>query len=269
MKHLIIFICVAISTSCIYGQEVTNERELTISVGLSFNSMNDDNLSAVTQRGVSPKYAIGYRSGNNKRISHVQVQFSSFRSRNGSLVGMNILRPQIFYSYEKKIKEGIWFGGFIDHNTVLNFVSTTSASFNNNSINYFIAQSIGPRVSYIKSFLPSVDGHKFQFRSSAQASLLAYVIQPEFAHPYPTQFLKEDVFTPTREGMAWSLVKSGKLATMNQYRSFRVEFGLFYQLNNNMRIGIDYNLAVLHGNTRSKAFTIANNDFMVSATYLH
>jgi len=193
------------------------------------------------------------------------MQFSKINSSDGGLLSLMTIRPEIYYSYERKVKDGIWLGGFFDNNTLLNFPTNTSSVFNSNPISYTIAQSIGPRVSYLKS----LDNNKINLRTSAQVSLLSYVVQPAFGHPYPSQFLEEGKFNPTREGMAWPLTKSGKIATVNKFNSFRVELGFFYHINNSLKIGVDYNLNIQYANTRGKSTYISNHDIFLGATYIH
>lgn len=271
MRILKIVIFLTVCFSSLFGQEESvpvNTKELTIRIGFSNSTVKDKRMSAIGYSSWSPKYDLAYTKINDKRISEIRFQFSYMKSRNGGLLGLNSIRPNVNYSYQRKIKEGIWLGGFLENNTLLNFPSTRTGHFNNNPISYTISQSIGPRITYMKNWKPN-EKNRFEMRTSAQTSLLAYTIQPAWAHPYPTQFLKEGTFSPDRGGMAWPIIKSGKLATPKTYRTMRFEFGLYYYVNDSFRVGVDYQAELNYSNTRGKEVSFKSNDIFLGATYIH
>lgn len=245
-----------------------NQKELTIGIGLSRSSVKDARISARTFNSWSPKYRVAYTKINDNRISALDIQFAFMNNNGNGLLGLNSIRSNVNYCYQRKVAEGVWFGGFIDNNTLLNFPKTQSSHFNNNPISYTISKSIGPRITYQKNYLRN-DAIKYQIRTSAQTSLLSYLIQPAWGHPYPSQFLKEGTFNPERNGMAWSIVKSGKVKSLRAFRSFRVELGFYVHLNNSFRVGLDMQTELRYANAIGKGVSFKGNDIMLGATYLH
>lgn len=271
MKSILFFIILIGSINLSFAQDELsdlNRKELTLRIGFSKNSIVDQRMSAVKFKSWSPKYDVSYTKISAKRISALRMQFTSIESRNGGLLGLNSIRPNINYSYEWSIKDGIWVGGFFESNTLLNFSVERSGVFTNNTINYIISESIGPRVTYSKRWF-SEDVERAEFRSSVQASLLSYVIQPAWGHPYPTQFLKEGTFNPERNGMAWPIVKSGKLVSPVKHASFRIEFGFFYRVSDTFRVGVDFQGDVMYSNSRGKSVVLTSKDVFLGATIIH
>ena len=262
----ILFI-ISLSANMISAQEDAT-REVSLRLGFTHTSIQDYRMGSVKHTSWAPKYDIGYSHQNEKRISQVRLQFFATRSANQGLLSLTSLRPAINYSYQRNVKDGLWIGGFIDHSTLLNFPKTATSLHNNNPISYNISQSIGPRVTYTGT--ASIGGDRpLGYQVSTQAALLSYMIQPAFGHPYPTQYLKEEAFSPTREGMTWPLMKSGKLATMDKVRNFRLELGLFYFVNDRVKISVDYQGEIFYANTRGKALNMESHDIFFGASYIH
>lgn len=262
-----VLLILCLSANTISAQEDA-VREVSLRVGLTHTSIQDFRMGSVRHKSWSPKYDIGYSQQNEKRISQVRLQFFASKSANQGLLSLTSLRPAINYSYQRKVGEGLWVGGFIDHSTLLNIPKTTTSLYNNNPISYNISQSIGPRITYTGTANLG-EGLPLGYQVSTQAALLSYMIQPAFGHPYPTQYLNEEDFSPTREGMTWPLMKSGKLATLDKVRNFRLELGLFYFVNDRVKISLDYQGEIFYANTRGKALNMQSHDIFFGASYIH
>lgn len=237
----------------------------SFSIGIGFSGANilDKRLSNKYIFGLNPKYSISYRQANEKRISQVEVNFTNYKDARSSLLNFSSIKSNVYYSYERKVADGVWFGGFFDHSTLLTFPNNPNNFFVNNTISYTLLQSLGPSISYAKSF------DKLLFTSSAQTSLLSYVVQPIYGHPYPEKFLDESVFNPTQEGLAGPLVRSGKLLSVNKYRSMRISFGLFYHVSPSINIGLDYTADLFYANANGKSVFFNGQDIMLKASYIH
>jgi len=103
--------------------------------------------------------------------------------------------------------------------------------------------------------------------ASSKVALLNYLIRPAYgAHPYPEHFLQEPYFNPTRRGMGASVVKSGKVKTINKYQSIQLTLGFTYFLSNNLSAKVLYAFDLQNnssGNTSSKLA----NDLLLQINY--
>jgi len=267
MKHILYLTLLLLPYCKVCSQENLTTQEVYIKVGFSRVGITDHRLSAITHRSWAPRYGLSHTKTTPHSLSTFSMLFSIANSSTQGPLSIMSIMPNINYSYQRKVREGLWLGGYIDHMTLLNFPKTSSGLMNNNPISYHIAQSVGPRVTYTRGL--TLGGNELLLQSSAQTSLLSYMIQPAYGHPYPTQFLKEEVFSPDRSGMAWPLIKSGKLATVNQVFSFRIELSIAYMINDKLKIGIDYQGNMTHANTRGKSLWFSNHDYLFTAAILY
>ena len=246
MKSILAFLCV-LSTLVLSGQseptQFTTQKRLTLSFGISNTSIKDKRIGNSAFNAWSPKYGISYTRIKTKSRSHIQFQFTSIRPDRHKLLSMTSIRPDVNFAYERKVKEGFWIGGFSKHHTILNFPSNPKSMFVNNPISYNIMQAFGPRITY--TMQESIGNNRLDITTSAQSALLAYAIQPAFGHPYPEVYLDEKYFSPTRDGMTGPLLRSGKILTLNKFRSLKVEFGFHYYINQSWKVGIDYQMDLL------------------------
>lgn len=267
MKFVLSMIVCLVSSIILTGQENSQTNEFTLRVGLSRTAIKDARISAVTQKAWSPKYGMSYRKANAKRISQIDFDFTYANSQNGTLLSLTSIIPKVNYSYSRKMDNGLWLGGFIDHTTLLNLPKTRTSLYNNNTISYLLTASIGPSISYDQSALFGVD--KLSLRTDAQAPLLSYVIQPEFGHPYPSKYLEQDTFSPTRDGLAGPLLKSGRVVTLNKFRSMNISFSFQYLVNDNIGLSLNFNSQLLYANTTNKPLSLNSQDILFGATYIH
>ena len=214
-------------------------REIRIKTGVSFIKNLENRFSTNKHRSLSPSFSFSYTKTKLESISELEIGFVTNKANRANKLDFKFIRPVVNYSYAKKIKNGFWLGGFFESNTLLNFPVTKSYLFNNNPIAYTIAQSIGPKV-FFDHQINGLGNNPLIFAGSVQSSLLSYTIRPGFGHPYPEQFLRENVFTPTRKGIAGPLMRSGKIVLPNKYRSLKVKLGISYFLNDHIRVGMEY-----------------------------
>lgn len=267
MKLLLSIMLAALFSISVTGQETINRNELTVKFGFSHTAIQDSRISAITQSAWSPKYGVSYRKINHERISQIDFHFTQARSDNNTLLGMVSIIPQVSYSYLRKTKNGLWLGGFLDHTTLLNFPKTSSGLYNNNPINYLLTASIGPSFAYDKSEIFGIQ--KMRFDSKFQTPILSYVIQPEFGHPYPKKYLEHDTFSPTRSGLAGPLLKSGRVVSINKFRSLNISLGFHYQVSDKVDLSLNLNTQLLYANTTNKSLSMNNYDVLFGASYIH
>ncbi len=267
MKYILSTTFIILITCLAISQEGTNRNELKVTIGLSHTTITDARISALPQKAWSPKYGMSYRKMNDKRISQIDIDFTYASNSSGSLLSLNSIMPKANYSYLRKTPNGVWLGGFIDHTTLLNLPKSRTGLFNNNPISYMLSASLGPMVSYEKSGI--LNNERISLRANAQLPILAYVIQPEHGHPYPKQYLEEDTFTPMRGGLTGPLLKSGRVVTINKYRSLNVSFSLQYALNDKVELSLNFNSQLLYANTTGKSVSLTDNSIELGASYIH
>lgn len=216
------------------------QREITVGVGMSLVGIKDNRVSALKYRAWTPSYMIGFK----KRDARTKQEFLLSFSMDGKndtdrLLNLRFIKPSFSYSFEKKVND-FWVGGVFNHNTLLTFPSSNTGHFNNNPISYTIANSFGPKISWLKGI--QVEGaDRYLIESSVETSLLNYVIRPSYAHPYPEKFLRSGTFTPTKEGMALPLLRSGKVFSVGKYQTFKVVLGLSYFISDRIKVGMNFN----------------------------
>ncbi len=257
---------ILISTSLLSQEGIKPRRQISVGAGMSLSSIKDQRLSAKTQKQWSPIYEINYLKETEHDRQEVNFEFSLFfRAKSDDLFGYSFIRPNVSYSYQRNIARHHWMGVFISTNTLLSFPKTSSGIYNNNPISYTIASSIGPKYSW-GTELSTPNGKPLNVTASAEAALLSYVIRPAYAHPYPTQYLKEGVFSPTQRGMAGPLIRSGRLQTISAHQSFKVKFGISYFLTNGISVAVHYQMDYYHNQTHVSS-SFLNQDVSVRLSY--
>ena len=269
MNRIYIFIntLLTLSSLSLVGQEINpTNNEIRLSVGISDMTILDRRLSASAKSYKAPVFGLtAIRTSQEFRHQFNFKYALKTKGANEGLLNFTFHRPEFYYSLQKKSGD-IWIGGHINFNTLLTFPSTSTGLFGNSPISYTIASGIGPSISYGTGSLFGQE--KLSFQSDLNVSLLSYVIRPEQGHPYPAEFLEPGVFTPTRAGMAGSLLRSGTIKTIDKYQSIRINFGIFYAVSSSFRVGmnarVDYNNDI---NLKSSKYSSV--DYMVSASYLY
>lgn len=227
-----------------FGQEMTRFKgnEIGITIGISQLGIQDDRISAISKSGKAPVFGINYKSISPKTKQEWSISFMMANHiGDDQLLTAKVIRPNVSYSYERKIKQ-IWFGGFFDSSTILHFPRTNTRHFENNPISYTISQSLGPKISMNQNF---GNNNQWEFGTAAQFSLLNYVIRPAYGHPYPEKYVESGTFHPTRRNMTGPLLRSGKLHSFDKFQSFKVVFGISYFLSDQIKVSIRYQISQL------------------------
>ncbi|HMR89439.1 MAG TPA: hypothetical protein PKD51_14865 [Saprospiraceae bacterium] len=245
-------------------------KEIGIRVGISKTKVNDQRLSAKSFTNWSHKYGITFGTRKVNSWSRNQLDFTYVKGhKKDPYFTINSLIISHTYSYQRRVKEGFWAGGFTNHRSIINFPKSLYKSvFTNNSISYTIAQSIGPKISYSSIVLPQ-NQRNIEMQTSIEAAVVAYLIQPIYGHPYPRRYLEEGTFDPTRAGMALPMLKSGKFVSISRYKGFKIELSLFYYTSDKFKIGASYQGELLYANANGKAVKLQSNDFIVNPCYLY
>lgn len=245
-------------------------KEIGIRIGISKTKINDQRLSAKSFTNWSPKYGITFGTRKENSWSHNQLDFTYVKGhKKDPYFTLNSIIISHTYSYQRKLGEGFWLGGFTNNRTILNFPrSLYSSMFANNVISYTIAQSIGPKLSYT-NILTTQKDNTIEAQTSIEAPILAYLIQPIYGHPYPSRYLEEGTFDPTRAGMAIPMLKSGKFVSISRYKGLKIELSLFYYTSDRFKIGASYQGELLYANANGKAVQLQSNDFIVNPSYLY
>lgn len=258
----------------IFGQSDASQipygKEIGLRIGISKTKVQDQRLSARSFSNWSPKYGLVFGSKKENRWSQNIIDFTYVKgNKKDPYFTIHSFIISSTYSYQRKVGEGLWLGGFTKHHTVLNFPkSLYSSIFTNNTISYTISQSIGPKISYT-STPASPNENTLAGVTSFQTPILAYLIQPIYGHPYPEKYLKEGTFQPTRAGMAWPMIASGKLESLSKYSSFQLELGVFYYISDRFKIGATYEGEMMYANANGKSVKLRTNDIVISPGYLY
>jgi len=270
MNRIYTFISTFLILSCyipVAGQESNpSNNEISLSVGISDMTILDRRLSGSAKSYRVPVFGLITIRSNEDFRHEFNFKYSlKVKEASTDLLNYNFHRPEFYYSLQKN-SGGVWIGGHINFNTLLTFPTGSSRLFGNNPISYTIASGLGPSISYNSDALFGQD--RLSFQSNVNVSLLNYVIRPEQGHPYPDEFLEPGVFTPTREGMAGPLLRSGTVKTIDKYQSIRINLGVFYAVSSSFRLGI--NAQVAYNNDSSlKSSKYSSVDYVLSASYLY
>ena len=243
-------------------------KEIGIRIGISKTKINDQRLSAKSFTNWSPKYGLVFGTRKENSWSHNQFDFTYIKGhKKDPYFTLNSMIISHTYSYQRKVGEGFWVGGFTNHKTILNFPrSLYSSMFTNNVISYTIVQSIGPKLSYAHTLTNQKD-EPIETQTSIEAPILAYLIQPIYGHPYPGKYLEEGTFDPTRAGMTIPMLKSGKVVSISRYKGLRIELGIFYYASDRFKIGASYQGELMYANANGKAVQLQSNDIIINPSY--
>jgi hypothetical protein len=245
-------------------------REIGLRVGLSKTKINDQRLSAKSFTNWSLKYGLVFGTRKENSWSRNQLDFTYVKGhKDDPYFTLNSMIISHTYSYQRKVGEGLWIGGFTNHRSIINFPkSLYSSMFTNNVISYTIAQSIGPKLSYAHAFNHQND-KPVEAQASIEATILAYLIQPIYGHPYPHRYLEEGTFDPTRAGMTIPMLKSGKFVSLSRYKGLNIEIGIYYYTSERFKIGASYQGELLYANANGKSVQLKANDFIINPSYLY
>lgn len=245
-------------------------KEIGLRFGLSKTKINDQRLSAKTFTNWSPKYGIVFGTRKENRWSSNQLDFTYVKGhKKDPYFTLNSIIISHTYSYQHKVGEGFWMGGFTNNRTILNFPKSLYGSmFTNNMISYTTAQSIGPKLSYGHILTNRLD-KPIEALTSVEVPILAYLIQPIYGHPYPSRYLEEGTFDPTRAGMTIPMLKSGKFVSLSGYKGLNIEIGIYYYASERFKIGASYQGELLYANANGKSVQLQSNDFIINPSYLY
>jgi len=252
------------------GAAIPFGREIGVRIGLTNTKLNDQRLSAKTFTNWSPKYGLVLGNRKDKSWIKTQIDFTYIKGhKKDPYFTINSIFSSVNVSYQHEISEGIWVGGFMNNDTKLNFPkSAYRGLFTNNVISYTMSQSIGPKINYFNR-INNINDEPIELLTSLELPVLAYLIQPIYGHPYPEKFLREGTFTPMRSNMAWPMIKSGKMVSLNRFKHLRVEFGLFLYTSDKFKFGAVYQGELYYANANGKAVSLKSSDFMATSSYLY
>jgi len=94
------------------------------------------------------------------------------------------------------------------------------------------------------------------------------VIRPAYGHPYPEHYLQEGVFHPNRSGMGKSIVKSGRLKTVNKYQNIKLVVGLSYYHKDHLKIGLQFS-SHLQNYRDGKKLSFQQQQLLLGVSYLY
>lgn len=268
----LLFVCLSFIPSFTQNDAVfiPYGKEIGLRIGISKTKINDQRLSAKSYTNWSPKYGLVFGTRKENSWSHNQLDFTFVKGhKKDPYFTLNSVIISHTYSYQRKVGEGFWVGGFTNHKTILNFPrSLYSSMFTNNAISYTIVQSIGPKLSYTHTLTNQKD-KPIETQTSIEAPILAYLIQPIYGHPYPVRYLEEGTFDPTRAGITIPMLKSGKSVSISGYKGLRIELGIFYYTSDRFKIGASYQGELMYANANGKSVQLQSNDFFVNPSYLY
>lgn len=268
MKYSIIILTVLLALSAQVGRTqenfLINRKELTLGIGFSKMSLYDNRYSAQTFSFTQPSYHFSYKWQKDNTRQEIAVDLAmNMKFDRSEILDLTFIKPTMRYSLQKKTDD-LWIGGVMNSATLLNFPRSRTGHFNNSPISYTFANSIGPKVSYALS----PEDSRFSVEADLEAALLGYVVRPAYGHPYPTKFLESGTFTPTREGMASSIIRSGKIMTIGKYNSINLVLGLSYIVGDHVKLGVHLNvnhLSVYDVNQLSSTST----DVLFTTSYIY
>jgi len=269
LKTLISSLLILLSIGNIYAQDFafSDQKEIGIQFGFSNIHIHESRYSANTKHYTLPMFGLKFAKQNDKRKEELTLSFTShLKSPNGAGVRYKIIHPESRYSYQRNVN-GTWIGGVFQHSTLLNFPKSNLDPFTNSPLSYTIASGLGLKVGRDHAFSNSANG-QWMINGDAELGLLSYVIRPEYGHPYPSDFLTEENFNPTRAGLGKSILKSGELLTINKYQNFKISLGVSFITNSNIKIGLNYayDAQLTGGNQKS---SIVSHDLLMSLSYLY
>ena len=249
-----------------FGQETTGnrQREIGITLGVSKWNIQEHRFS----RRVKPTSIASYGLFTKSQSEQSRFDFSAtfglnMKPQSGTAIRYGLINPQMDFTYQRRVGN-IWLGPFLSSETLINIPFNTSQSFNNNPVSYTGVTSLGIAGDYNIGLVDD----RITVNTGAQAALISHLIRPAYAHPYPEGFLDEEVFDPTREGIAKAIAKSGKIRSIKNVQSFRIRFGISYMLGDKFKIGLQYESQLLRVK-EEKSLNATKQDLLLSLSYVY
>lgn len=265
MKYLVTTLLLILFSST-HAQEVApfKQRELGISIGVRQWKIHEQRFSSRIKNTALLHLGIHHERRTDASRFYVSSQFG-FNMSPSSGVGVRyaIINPDINMTYQRRAAN-IWLGPTLTHHMIVNLPSNTAQAFNNNPVSYTGVTGLGIAGNY-DLFLAD---DKIRLNTGVQTNLISHVIRPAYAHPYPEDFLREEVFDPTRAGIAKSVVRSGKIRSFKGLQSIRVSFGFSYLISDQFKVGITYQGTMLRVN-EVKSLNAQSQDVLFTISHVY
>jgi len=265
MKYTIFALIILLSAS-IAAQEANSfkQREIGLSIGVRTWHIQEQRFSNRIKKSSLINMGLFHKRTTNASRFYLASNFSiNMKPTRGSGVRYALFSPEVRLSYQRKANN-FWIGPSLTNLTLVNLPQNTHGMFNNNPVSYTGVTSVGlsiDRTVDIRESGVTLDG-------GLDYALLSHVIRPAYAHPYPEDFLREEVFDPTRAGIAKAVARSGKLKSLKGFQSLKIRLGVSYMLGDSFKVGLVYEGQLLKVNEdKSLSATAQDIFFTISHTY--
>jgi len=265
MKYVIITLLL-LSSGSIIAQDVSpiKQREIGLSIGI--RKMNVKDLRFSNRVKQTSLLSLGFfheRKTNASRL-FTSARFAyNMNPTSGTGIRYGLINPDVAISYQRKVNQ-LWVGPSITHQTIVNLPQNTYGMFNNNPVSYTGVTSLGVAMDHTLS----IKNSSFVLNSGLRYALISHVIRPAFAHPYPEDFLREEVFDPTRAGIANSVARSGKIKSIKGLQSIRVRIGFSYEVNQSFKLGLLFESELIKVNEH-KSITSKGHDLLFTVSHIY
>jgi len=268
MKKIIFLLFTVLTYTRGTTQEANKlNHEIGVLAGFNITSITDKRFSNLEKKYIQPKLGLVISKWNTQRREEFLISYTTNTAvNNPKNIWYKVIHPEVNYTYQRRVSN-MWIGGSFQSSTLLLFPNNGRRLYNNNPISYTIANSLGIAINRSISVLQNED-QKADIGFGFRSSLLTHLIRPAYAHPYPEHYLQEEVFSPTRSGLGKSIVKSGKLKTINKYYNMRLVIGFNYIHGNNVKFNFQYIINIENSN-EAKALTQKNHNLIFGVSYLH
>lgn len=241
--RLIILVLVLFHVFKAASQE-DNTSTRGILIGYAFNNENFKDTRLTFRNRVESGFTgrILFFWGKNQNRHSVELSFGkNVAKRKKEMVAFTNLRPELIYTYHKKIATFL-VGGYFDVGSLLSFPVGLWAG--NNSISYTNWSSLGLSVELHKR-LP-YNKERFAVLSRLRTPIVSYVTRPSYGLPYPTGFVEDGVFDFQRTGMGKYVLSSGEITSFNRFQKVYFELGLTSRFTKKQHeVGLSYVLDYL------------------------
>jgi len=265
---LFLFCALLSSLNSLLSQEVPQvySKEIGFSVGIGKTYTKETRYSNVIKENKTLHFGMSFSKSNETTRQSHDFDFSYSLDGTGDKVSFKLISPKYNFGYQKKYK-GLWIGGSFNNETLLLFPRAKRNYFTNNPISYTINTGLGLMVSDVYEIKTDANKRLTAYWD-VNTSLINYLIRPAYAHPYPEHYLENDRFSPTRKDMWKSIVKGGKIKTVNKFQNINVVLGINYFYNDSIKLGLSYQFYTMNIQD-DKSFNHNDHSLNVNFHYIY
>ena len=193
----------------------------------TLQSTKETRYSSTFRAGTGYTGILGYSRVKNNRTFFTEVEFSSATIGKKNISSSRNLQPSLHSNYIFIRPDKISYGIDFQLASLLQFRNGVGSS--NNRISYLIWNSLG--ISANKAVIIQLKKRTMPLFFSASIPIFSYVVRPSYSFAFTDRFLEQEHYNLALDNLADSIIKGGKLRTLNSFNHIKLGVSTFFQSN--------------------------------------